>query len=96
MERERLGDHRLAGTRRSDEEEVPPLSCGDSREGDRLVLADNSLQRVVRDRNLGGRLEVIEGESFVDCGELRSRDRSTPPTERDRSASKPQRRRAAS
>src|SRR2546427_7767918 len=75
---EGLGDHRLARPRRADEQEVPPLVRGDSRERDRLVLANDPLHRIVRDRDLRSRLEVVEGEPLVRSEHLRSRDRLHP------------------
>src|SRR6267378_7706552 len=74
MEGQGLGDHRLPRTGGSDEEEVAALVRGDPRELHRLVLADDTLQRVVRNRDLGGRLEVVEGKSLVRREQLRSRD----------------------
>src|SRR6267143_1030530 len=74
MEGEGLSDHGLPRPRGSDEEEVAPLVRGDPRELHRFLLADHALQRVVRDRNLGRRLEVVEGESLVRREQLRPRD----------------------
>src|SRR5206468_4013768 len=51
-----------------------PLVRGDSGELHRLILADHAFQRVVRDRDLRGRLEVVEGESLVRREQLRPRD----------------------
>src|SRR6267378_7300750 len=74
MEGQGLGDHRLPRTGGSHEEEVAALVRGDPRELHRLVLADDTLQRVVRNRDLGGRLEVVEGKSLVRREQLRPRD----------------------
>src|SRR5438309_249455 len=78
MEGERLGDHRLARPGRANQEEVPSLVRSDSRERDRLVLADDPLQRIVRDRDLRGRVEVVEGEPLVRGDLLRPRDTAHP------------------
>src|SRR5437870_1297271 len=78
MEGEGLGDHRLARAGRADQQEVPPLIRGDPGERDRLVLADDPLQRIVRDRDLRGRLKVVEGEPLIRGDHLRSRDRLHP------------------
>src|SRR5881296_1211649 len=75
---EGLGDHRLARARRADEEEMPPLVRGDPRERDRFVLADDPLQRIVRNRDLGRRVEVVEGEAVLGGDHLRSRDTLHP------------------
>src|SRR5207244_9084523 len=74
MEGQGLGDHGLPRAGGSDEEEVTPLVRGDPGELHRLILADHAFQRVVRDRDLRGRLEVVEGESLVGREQLRSRD----------------------
>src|SRR5437870_12248598 len=74
VEGEGLGDHRLARAGRADEQEVPTLVRRDPREGNRLVLAHDSLQRVVRDRDLRRRLEVVKGKAFLGGDHLRSRD----------------------
>src|SRR5436853_782501 len=74
MEGQGLGDHGLPRARGSDEEEVAPLVRGDSGELHRLILADHAFQRVVRDRDLRRRLEVVEGESLVRREQLRPRD----------------------
>src|SRR5881409_2563338 len=50
------------------------LVRGDSRERDRLVLAHDPLQRIVRDRDVRRRLEVVEGEAVFGGDHLRSRD----------------------
>src|SRR5213594_2577699 len=78
MEGEGLGDHRLARAGRADQQEVPPLIRGDPGERDRLVLADDPLQRIVRDRDLRGRLKVVEGEPLIRGDHPRSRDRLHP------------------
>src|SRR2546426_6352619 len=78
MEGEGLGDHRLARAGRADQQEVPPLIRRDPGERDRLVLADDTLQRIVRDRDLRGRLKVVEGEPLIRGDHLRSRDRLHP------------------
>src|SRR5437870_600662 len=74
VEGEGLGDHRLARAGRADEQEVPTLVRRDPREGNRLVLAHDSLQRVVRDRDVRRRLEVVKGKAFLGGDHLRSRD----------------------
>src|SRR3989454_10629295 len=74
VEGEGLGDHRLARAGRADEEEMASLVRGDSRERDRLVLAHDPLQRIVRDRDVRRRLEVVEGEAVLGGDHLRSRD----------------------
>src|SRR5437867_8972479 len=53
---------------------MPTLVRGDSRERDRLVLAHDPLQRIVRDRDVRRRLEVVEGEAVFGGDHLRSRD----------------------
>src|SRR6266849_1816026 len=83
VEGEGLADHRLARSRWADKQEVPALIRGDPRERDRLVLADDPLQRIVRDRDLRGRLEVVEGESLIRGERLRSRDRLHPDLRRE-------------
>src|SRR5438445_667734 len=74
MEGKGLGDHGLPRAGGSDEEEVAPLVRGDPGELHRLILTDHAFQRVVRDRDLRGRLEVVEGESLVRREQLRPRD----------------------
>src|SRR2546426_7475116 len=74
MQGEGLGDHGFPRARGSDEEEVAPLVRGDPGQFHGLILADDALQRIVRDRDFRGRLEVVEGESLVGREQLRSRD----------------------
>ncbi len=78
MQRQGLGDHRLARARWPDEEEVTSLLRGDPGEGDRLVLADDPLERIVRDQDLRGVVEVPEVESLVCCEQFRPRDTPHP------------------
>src|SRR2546427_3559493 len=74
VEGEGLGDHRLARAGRADEQEMPTLVRGDSRERDRFVLAYDPLQRIVWDRDVHRRLEVVEGEAVLGGDHLRSCD----------------------
>src|SRR5256714_4636545 len=74
MEGKGLGDHGLPRAGGSDEEEVAPLVRGDPGKLHRLLLADHAFQRVVRDRDTRGGLEVVEGESLVRREQLRPRD----------------------
>src|SRR3989442_9559254 len=78
VEGEGLGDHRLARAGRADKQEVPTLVRGDPRERDRLDLADDPLQRFVRDCDVRRRLEVVEGETVLRGDHLRSRDTLHP------------------
>src|SRR5207245_8750110 len=63
---------------RADEDERRPLVRRDGRGRDRVVLADDPLQRIVRDRDLRGRVEVVEGEALVRGDLLRPRDTAHP------------------
>src|SRR2546427_8383356 len=74
VEGDGLGDHRLARAGRADEQEMPTLVCGDSRERDRLVLAHDPLQRIVWDRADPRRLGLVEGEAVLRGDHLRSCD----------------------
>src|SRR2546428_11202525 len=74
VEGEGLGDHRLARARGADEQEMPTLVRGDPRERDRLVLADDPLQRIVWNRDVHRGVEVVEGEPVLRGDHLRSCD----------------------
>src|SRR3989449_643235 len=78
VEGESLGNHRLARPWWADEQEMPTLVRGDPRERDRFVLADDPLQRIVRNRDLRRRVEVVEGEAVLGGDHLRSRDTLHP------------------
>src|SRR6266545_636513 len=80
VEGERLSDHRLARPGRADEEEVTSLIRRDPGQGDRLVLADDPLQRIVRDQDLRRALEIVEAESLIRREQLRPRDTLHPGT----------------
>src|SRR5207302_4229758 len=56
------------------EEAAPPRVRGEPRQRDGLLLADDPLQWIVRDPDLGRRLEVVEGESLVRREQLRPGD----------------------
>src|SRR2546427_5519970 len=74
VEGESLGNHRLARAWWADEQEMPTLVRGDPRERDRFVLADDPLQRIVRNRDVRRRLEVVQGKAVLRGHHFRSRD----------------------
>src|SRR2546428_5541039 len=78
VEGEGLVEHRLARAWWADEQEMPTLVRGDSRERDRFVLAYDPLQRIVWDRDVRRRLEVVEGEAVLGGHHLRSCDTLHP------------------